>query len=155
MQHIGAIEVMRYIERVKDILFGFRGTLDRQAFCIGSLIVATAYLASPFAPPTVDGYAGAPTPASELWTYGLLLPLAAVAVKRVNDIGWPSWLGFAYAAIVGLSFIPWSIGVLPVRPETMSAVTSNGVKALLLVIVLGFAALAVVPGNWRPRRFGE
>jgi hypothetical protein len=62
---------------------------------------------------------------------------------------------FAYAAIVGLSFIPWSIGVLPVRPETMSAVTSNGIKALLLVIVLGFAALAVVPGNWRPRRFGE
>jgi hypothetical protein len=41
------------------------------------------------------------------------------------------------------------------RPETMSAAVSFGIKAFLLVELLGFGACAFVPGNWRPGRFGE
>ena len=146
---------MRHFNRLVHILTEFRGRIDRQAFWIGLLVIAAAYLFSPFRPPSVDGLAGAPTIGSELWNYAWLIPLAAVVVKRVNDIGWPSWLGYAFAAIVGLSFIPWSIGVLPMRPEAMSAAASSGIKALLLVEFLGFSACAFVPGNWRPSRYGE
>ena len=146
---------MRHLNRLGNILFGFRGSIDRQAYWIGILIIVMAYLFSPFRPPTVNGFAGTPTIASELWDYGWLVPLAAVTVKRVNDIGWPRWLGYAYATIVGLSFIPWSIGVLPMRPEAMSAVGTSSVKVLLLVELVGFAACAFVPGNWRPSRYAE
>jgi uncharacterized membrane protein YhaH (DUF805 family) len=152
---MGTINAMQYINRLGNILLGFRGSIDRQSFWIGILIVAMAYLFSPFRPPSVDGFAGPPTIASELWDYAWLIPLAAVTVKRVNAIGWPNWLGYAYAAIVGLSFIPWSIGVLPMHPEAMTATASVAIKALLLVEVVGFAACALVPGNWRPSRYAE
>ena len=131
---------MHYVNRLGNILFGFRGSIDRQAFWIGILVVTMAYLFSPFRPPAVDGFAAPPTILSELWDYAWLIPLAAVTVKRVNDIGWPSWLGYGYAAIVGLSFIPWSIGVLPMRPEATTAATSLAINALLLTEVLGFCA---------------
>lgn len=153
--NMGTIDAMLYINRLGNILLGFRGSINRQAFWISFLVIAMAYMFSPFRPPTVDGYAGALTIASELWNYGWLIPLAAVAVKRVNDIGWPIWLGYAYAAIVGLSFIPWSIGVLPMPPESMSPAISYGISALLLVELVGFTAFAFVPANWRPRRYAE
>lgn len=151
----GIHAAVRHIHHLTRILTEFRGRIDRQAFFIGILVVAAAYLFSPFRPPSVDGLAGPPTIMSELWNYAWLIPLAAVVVKRVNDIGWPCWLGYAYAAIVGLSFIPWSIGVLPMRPEETPAVASSAIKALLLVELLGFAACAFVPGDWRPSRYGE
>jgi uncharacterized membrane protein YhaH (DUF805 family) len=103
----------------------------------------------------VDGFAGAPTLASELWSYLWLLPLAAVLVKRANDIGWPSWLGYAFAAFVGLSFIPWSLGILPARPGEMTPIGSLALNAYLLLWLAGFLAFAFVPGNWRPGRYAE
>jgi uncharacterized membrane protein YhaH (DUF805 family) len=115
---------MSYINRLLHILTDFRGRIDRKDFWIGILVVAAAYLLSPFRPPSVDGFAGAPTLVSEVWNYLWLIPLAAVVVKRVNDIGWPSWLGYAFAALVGLSFVPWSLGMLPARPGEMTPIGS-------------------------------
>jgi uncharacterized membrane protein YhaH (DUF805 family) len=146
---------MRHINRLLHILTDFRGGIDRQAFWIGILVVAAAYLLSPFRPPSVDGFAGAPTIASEVWSYLWLMPLAAVVVKRVNDIGWPSWLGYAFVAVVGLSFIPWSIGLLPARPGEMTPIGTLALNAYLLLWLVAFLALVFVPGNWRPGRYAE
>jgi len=147
---------MRHVNRLVHILTEFRGRIDRKAFWIGILVIAAAYLFSPFRPPSVDGFAGVPTIASELWSYLWLIPLAAVVVKRVNDIGWPSWLGYGFAALVGLSFIPWSIGMMPARPpEQMTPSGSLAVNAYLLLWFVGFVAFAFVPGNWRPGRYAE
>lgn len=144
---------MQYFTRLIYILSAFRGAIDRRDFWIGMTVIAVAYLFSPFRPPTLDGLAGAPTIASEIWTYAWLVPLAAVAVKRVNDIGWPTWLGYAFTAIVGLSFIPWSIGLLPLRPAETSYAASLSIYAFLLIWLASFVVLAFAPAGWRPSRY--
>jgi uncharacterized membrane protein YhaH (DUF805 family) len=116
------------------------------------VIVAIAYMFSPFKPPNVGDLAGPPSLLSQLWDYLWLIPLAAINVKRVRDIGWPVWLGYIYPAAVGLSFLPWSIGWLPARDLSDSA------SAAIQIYLLASAAwilICVFAGPGKTKRLSD
>jgi uncharacterized membrane protein YhaH (DUF805 family) len=129
---------MHYVNLLARILFSFRGAIDRRSYLIGMVIAAIAYTFSPVKPPNVGDLAGSPTLLSQLWDYVWLIPLAAITVKRVRDIGWPVWLGYIYPAVVGLSFLPWSMGWLPARNLSDSA------SATIQIYLLATAAWVLI-----------
>jgi hypothetical protein len=90
-----------------NILLGFGGSINRKL--LDQLLAAMAYVFSRSLP-TVERLR-APTIASPLQTWWLIPGSCCRQARqryRLADLA-----GYAYAAIVGLSFIPWSIGVLP------------------------------------------
>ncbi len=130
-----------------DILFGFRGRIDRKTYWAGSVLVGLAgllfagflsYLATgnPLAPDVWER----PADKSGIWGpvwlayFGFLVwPSTALAIKRLHDRDRPAWIWYAYYTLsLALSLVPLkaSAGAEP------SA--TPGILAIPLLIFTGY-----------------
>ncbi len=144
---------MEYIQFLVSILLSFRGSINRKSWWIGAVVVAVACLADPFRTPSVHGLAAPETMASSIWQFVWLVPYTAITVKRFNDIGLPRWLGYAFAAVVGLQLGAWAIGLLPVATLPPSGYLLIGLY--LVIWLLATAACAFLPSGFATSRYAE
>lgn len=136
------------------LLTSFRGRINRLPFWIGFVLVASVSFAGTLV--IQPGYFSLdnPQPVSlslAIWQLVWLWPMAAITIKRCNDLGWPSIIGYGYCLLLLPVYgLPLLGSDLSQTPWIVPYALLIGFYSLIMLVYNGF-----FQSNPGPNQHGE
>lgn len=121
------------------LLFTLDGTIKRGEWWLGSLVIVAATLASmiAFAPEVFSDSSSSRTMPKFVLVLVFAYPSAALMVKRIADIGWPSQVGYAAVALSMLLLLLDYPGIFASGTFDGALLAANLVFAMIEIVVCG------------------
>lgn len=136
-------------------LFSFRGRIGRRPYWLTTLALFSLIIVFAVASSTFVAFVGLESimankgytarqleqlnVSTTLFMLLINIPTTAIAVKRLNDIGWPTWLGYATGIWTALIIFAEYFGFVQFDKYTTatSLVVSVNVAVFLFLVVIG------------------
>lgn len=110
------------MRKLYELLTTFEGRINRAKWWLGTVILIVAGVAGGALLNPEFFTADEPPPPNwpdTLWQVSLLIPTAAISVKRFHDLAWPTWTGVLAALIM----LPYGLAPhfgMPIAPDAPS-----------------------------------
>lgn len=137
------------------LYLGFDGRIGRKAWWIGFLVLTAVELIGVylFNPGTFEGPSAPSTLPELLWSLLLMVPGAALVVKRFNDRGFPWWWGYVFIGLNVLyniaEFAGYFSDTADMTPAEQIAFWPFALVTLIVLVDNGFRR-----GTPGPNRYG-
>ena len=145
---------------ITEFFFSTQGRISRKSWWLGlvvvmALSVAVSGLLDPayVASATTGAAPAQPTLPITLWNLALCWPSAAMTIKRLNDRGWPEWIGYGIGFLFVLLVIANHFGFF-LDPDQMQPLEKLAFAAMLLVFLWALIDNGLLEGDDGPNRHG-
>ena len=143
---------------VIKLFTSFHGRISRKSWWLGTVIITILSLSgtivlNPDALSLDPNVVAQPVWAETIWELLLIIPYAAIAVKRFNDRDWPNWLGYACGLIMAVLYVAPHFGFFAFEPDMSMR---EAIAALVLFLLPLFALIVngFLRGTPGPNRYG-